>query len=532
MADEQVIAPFAETVAKRAKVDVQDVEAVLESIDVREASGTHRAESLVVRRVYFSGTKAGKDVANEDFAFEWNDLGTGLWGILSDGLNLIGKTTIMEVILWALRGRSRGLKSEVRAWIQSVEVAFSIGIDQYRVTFTDVTEGAQGSLIHEGPGAARTLAVFSGDEQFERVMDNLMTERFALPPIQNLSGEDDGGPQESTHRWPAYARSLFIEGSHPAILGDIAVGGLWWRMLQLFVGLPYADTLMAIRHALAFDKAGKGSGRHSQFANEDIVRLQKALASEEGKLRAMGSKTTNLREVDELTLANAKLAKEIAGVQARQATAERTAEQAKAEWDLARAELRRLKEGAGTRKIFSGLKPVCCPRCSNPFPEDRVAHEDSGRCSVCDRTGLVDDPDGYNERLAAAVEREADLKRLHRAASQEAANLGESALQKERDRKAIMERLAYLETLAETLSARRRQENVIERLKGALDEVKRSVTPTKEDAPEAVQTFSALQKRWQRRVCKRPAQDNCGSSSARLLTLAAALDFGALRRSS
>jgi hypothetical protein len=367
-----------------------------------------------------------------------------------------------------------------------VEVAFDIGIDRYRVAFREVPEGAQGSLIHDGPGAPRTLAFFNGDEQFEQVMDNLMTERFALPPIQNLSGEDtnSGTPHEATHRWPAYARSLFIEGSHPAILGDIAVGGIWWRMLQLFVGLPYADTLMAIRHALAFDKAGRESGRRSVFANDDVVRLQDALKDEERKLNEIGGEAVDLRELDELGLANAKLVKEIAGIQTRQATAERTAEQVKAEWDQARAELRRLKEGVSAHKIFSGLKPICCPRCSSPFPEERVAHEeDHGRCSVCDRAGLVDDPEGYNERLVAAEEREAALKALHEAASQEAVNLDTKIEKKEGERKVITDRLSYFASQADALAARRRQENVIERLKGALDEVRRSVTSTEEKAP-------------------------------------------------
>lgn len=37
-----------------------------------------------------------------------------------------------------------------------------------------------------------------------------------------------------------HSNGWFIEGSHPAILGDFTTGPLWWGMLQLFMGMQVA----------------------------------------------------------------------------------------------------------------------------------------------------------------------------------------------------------------------------------------------------------------------------------------------------
>ena len=73
-------------------------------------------------------------------------------------------------------------------------------------------------------------------------------------------------------------------------------------------------------------------------------------------------------------------------LESRIADSEHAAAVAKSERDEARAILRRIEEGTASRRIFAGLKPVCCPRCSTAFPESRtVAEEETGRCSICDR---------------------------------------------------------------------------------------------------------------------------------------------------
>jgi hypothetical protein len=196
------IPPFKDAVVERAKVPRAVVDLVLSEIGAGEERATRRADNLTVRRLSFSGEKKASGIADGQYTFLWNDLGLGLWGVLSEGSNQIGKSTVIEVMIWALRGRTRSLKPEVRAWINDVELEFTIGPERYCVSFTDFGAVPRGKLVLSVPGPARTLDAFEGDEAFERVMGGLMMMRFALQPIPNVSHTGDETTQYF-HAWSA-----------------------------------------------------------------------------------------------------------------------------------------------------------------------------------------------------------------------------------------------------------------------------------------------------------------------------------------
>lgn len=231
--------PFKDAVAEKAKVARAVVDLVFSEIGVAEERATRRADNLTLRRLSFSGEKKASAIADGQYSFELAQLRPGLWGILSEGANQIGKSTVIEVMMWALRGRARSLKPEVRAWIADVELEFTVGPECYCVSFTDFDSIPRGKLVLTVPGPPQVIDTFEGDEAFETLMGDLMMRRFALQPVPTISHTGDE-PTQYFHSWSAYVASMFIEGSHPAILGDVTVGALWWRMLHLFVGMPYA----------------------------------------------------------------------------------------------------------------------------------------------------------------------------------------------------------------------------------------------------------------------------------------------------
>jgi predicted nucleic acid-binding Zn-ribbon protein len=326
-------------------------------------------------------------------------------------------------MLWALRGRARSLKPEVRAWITEVELEFSIGPERYCVSFTDFNSVPRGKLVMLVPGPASTLDTFDGDEAFEKVVGDLMMKRFALQPIPNVSHGGDETTQY-VHSWTAYAGSMFIEGSHPAILGDVTVGALWWRMLHLFVGMPYAGTHMALRNAITLEQAQRettsaGRAAQSSYAAE-TKRLEGEAKRLERELKNLGDSTISIRELDALTLEHATLAREVSGLQTQISSAESAAGILRAQRDEAKAVLRRLQEGEASRKVFAGLNPVCCPRCASGFPQSRAENEEvAGRCAVCDRQTLGDDEEALREALEEARERVGGLTQAERAARSE-----------------------------------------------------------------------------------------------------------------
>ncbi|EDT42476.1 hypothetical protein [Burkholderia ambifaria] len=405
----KAFSPLKSAVAERAGVPLATVESLFAEAKVSEEVGTRQAEHLTIRRLMFSGVKRATDSGDGPFRFEWSNLDTGLWLVLSDDQNQVGKSTILEVMLWALRGRMRNLRPEVRAWIERVEFEFSIGLDHYLVQFDDGEGGAAGELVRIAPGPAQILSVFGSDEGFEHAMGELMMKRFALQAIPIVNKQSENAEQIH-HTWTLYAASLFIEGSHRAILGDVLVGALWWRMLHLFVGMPYSGAHMALRSAvtltaLRLDKLRGGTSR-ALSVRQDIGRLEARISELQAELEASSLTMPHGADVEEVlkkymheTVSSANLGHSVAELDA-QFTA------TSAQVNEARADLRRLQDGSAAKRIFAGLNPVCCPRCAKPFPAERMkGEEDEGNCAVCARDTLTDDRDAVEAAIADAQER-------------------------------------------------------------------------------------------------------------------------------
>jgi hypothetical protein len=479
------ISPFKDAVADRAKVGRAVVDSLLSELRIADEKATRLVETLTIRRIMFSGEKVASGFVNGRYTFEWAGLEPGLFGTLSDGVNQIGKSSILEVMLWALRGRTRGLKAEVKAWIDSVEMEFTIGADRYRIAFTNIDDTPRGALIMMAPGLTRTLDTFDGDDAFEQVMGDLMMTRFALEPIPNVHHEDS---TQYFHAWTAYAASMFIEGSHPAILGDITVGALWWRMLHLFVGVPYAGTHMALRNALTLERVKRDGGpafraRQATHA-EELKRLEAKLESKQQELQAISASPVSTHDLNRLSVESASLLRQFTATQSRLADAERVAGMTKAERDEARAVLRRLEEGSASRRIFAGLEPICCPRCSAPFPTSRTdAEEAGGNCAVCDRDTFGNDEEVLAEVLSEARRRVGDLVGAT-ATAHDNVTLIESTLAGLRKRhEETMQAIGRIEEQAQALAQRRGIEDAILRLAGAVEERRRIAEQSQPEKP-------------------------------------------------
>jgi hypothetical protein len=479
------LAPLREAVAEKAKVTPAAVDLVLSEIGVGEERPTRRADTLTIRRLAFSGVKRATKYEDGPYQFTWSDLGPGLFGILSRDANQIGKSTVLDIMVWALRGRPRSLKPEVRAWIDEVELEFTIGGERYCVSFTDLDSLPQGKLVLQVPGPARTLQTFKGEEQFEQVMGDLMMQRFALQPIPNISHTGEEASQ-FMHAWTAYVASMFIEGSHPAILGDVTTGALWWRMLQLFMGMPYAATHMALRNALTLEQAQAEGASVARAAQARYGAEIKHLEGESRRLKELLRKeagaTISARELDELSTQNATLLRQASELQVRIAELEITASALGTQRDEAKATQRRLKEGAASRKVFAGLDPVCCPRCASAFEETRSrAEESEGRCAVCDRATLNDDAEALEEALLAARERVEELVIAERAVQARLSAARDELAALVKARTAVAGKVRDAETQASGIRRRRELEDEAQRVAGALDQLK---ALARKDVPE------------------------------------------------
>lgn len=484
-ADTPPLPPLKQAVAEKLRLDPTVVARVLSDIGVTEERSSRRHAPITLRRLAFNGTKQKTGAYDGPLEFEWSDLSTGLWLALSPGINQIGKSSIFEVAIWALRGRPRALRPEVRSWIEEVELEFTIGPDRYLVDFVDSGDVPSGKLTRLAPGPATIIATFEDENSFESAMGDMMMERFALQPILNVSHKGEDASQVF-HGWPLYAQSLFIEGSHPAILGDVAIAGIWWRMLHLFVGTPYAATAMIIGNAITLDESRRereAPARSRPAYAAEIKRLEREIDALKSERAKDDGEAVVLEDIDQLALDHTRQLRALTRLEDEIAGAERASRLLKVERDEARAVLRRLREGTSAKKAFAGLKPACCPRCAEAIPESRTATEETdGRCAVCDRTTVHDDADAAQEAIDAAAARADDLTRAEAASR---GRLGQVKRVFDEATAALAvtrTRLAAAEQRTEAMTRQRATEARLMKLEGALEQL-RALTAS--EAPPA-----------------------------------------------
>ncbi|WP_308818035.1 hypothetical protein [Pseudonocardia alni] len=401
----------------------QVVEEVLREAQIIATAAIPTPVRLLVHEVNFSGTKQlrgaekdgdGKDeVILEPLEFSWT-LGPGLH-VVGSHENLRGKSTVLEVIRWALRGRCR-LQEDVRSWLKHVQVIFLVNEERIVVDF-EVRDGEPVGAVHregaEGTGRVE-LARFDTDEAFEQAMDSVMMTRLHLQRI--TAWQED---QAVEHAWVAYASALSISSNGlNTLLGDVAFSGMASRLLQMFVGAAWAASraqagtaVKATEAALArLDQQTKRQeeasiGKRQEAA--DRVRVAEAaldcipdmsgrleeFEAAEGRVGQLGAQISGLRlQLDGLRDVERGAQRELLEERAR-----------------AHAEL----EDALGRRFFNALRPTACPRCAAPVTESRRAEEAQGHeCSVC--TNELDLEAFAHEALVAssapALERESALR--------------------------------------------------------------------------------------------------------------------------
>jgi hypothetical protein len=121
-----------ETVAMKAGMRPTEAELLLRRRGIAADRQLRPARKLTVRRICFKGEKRG--TAQGSINFDWSNLTPGVWAVTSER-NLRGKSSVLEVLLWALRGTPKGLQDDVRRWLSWVCVEFDVDDQRYLVDF-------------------------------------------------------------------------------------------------------------------------------------------------------------------------------------------------------------------------------------------------------------------------------------------------------------------------------------------------------------------------------------------------------------
>ena len=475
-----------QSIATRAKTEAGAVDAVLAAHRIQPSPVLASPRRLVLREIAFSGEKDGVTNAGP-FSFRWNDLGPGLWAMLSEQ-NLRGKSTIIEVVRWLVRGRpSSNLQADVRRWIHGARVRFLVDVVEYEVVAA--TQGDPiGKLSRVGATdrEASVLASFASDGEFEAVMADFFMRTFAMEPISTWrqgSGEEG---QTVTHSWVAFSGAMFIGTDYEVLLGDMPVAtGLTSRLMQMYLGVPWVSTLAAAKSAQQFvDQAVQTAerrheqGRQAARARVDSITSQlntkrnelAQIPSDQAVRDAIAGGTTELSEVRRKERAMAERV-ERAAAALREITAA---------YHEDRRDLQTHLDSMSATAVFRTLEPKCCPRCDHTISKTKKDQEKlTHLCSVCGES-VASSEDG--EALKAELQ---DRVSASQVAVEKAQDNNDEA---ERDLLALQERADVLQSEIEAASEQlgslvRRQEaaTAVAVLEGRLEEAAVAPTASAED---------------------------------------------------
>ena len=374
-----VEAGFLDAVADRSGRPVEEVASVLTTENVPTTATLSAPHRLRVSRLAFTGKKAG--ISSDDINFD-RSFGDGLWAITTKK-NDSGKTSIVEIMMWALRGQPKRLQDDVRSWLRTVTLEGSIDDDRFIVEF-DLNKGEPtGSLT-----CGSEKQPFSSDVAFADTMSSFMMERLGLdsfPQWVNNKGI-------STHGWPLYSTVLYMpREAQSAVIGDTTESGLAQRLVLLFVGVRWAHTRITCQAALRKAEAETSEQQNDSGVIRDAVRgvLERRRDELEATRAEIAGLPDDLSAYEQIEATQTKWLDLIdlhATTKSELQDAQRDLKAARREAARRRKQLTDLTEAALAQELFHGLDPSRCPRCSAAIGVDRREKEtDTHSCALCNR---------------------------------------------------------------------------------------------------------------------------------------------------
>ena len=390
---------FIDAVAGRSGHSAQDVADLLEAARVPTADTVGAPRRLRVTRLAFAGEKAGASTGA--FGFD-RQFGDGLWALTSEK-NERGKTSILEIMMWALRGQRKSLQDDVRSWLRTVALEGVVEGEEFAVEFELVDGEPEGALE-----CSSGRHPFSSEAAFADTMARFMMDELGFGPFPQWV-KDQG---VSTHGWLLYSTALYMpHGVHQAVIGDKAEAGLAQRLLQLFVGVPWTQTSIACQAALKQAQAAARDQQTSRQAVQEaagqvVEQRQQELESTRQELAKLPEGLPSEEQVEAARSAWMGLIDLHGDADSRQREAAREADAARLEATRRRKQHTDMAEAALAERLFQGLNPTSCPRCLTPIDaERRQAEADTRECAVC--THLID-LDPHSGADAAAAEGDED----------------------------------------------------------------------------------------------------------------------------
>lgn len=479
---------FAAKVAQRSGRSLENVRAVLDDRHIVDSPTPAVSRQLRLKKLQFSGEKLVHETV-EPFSFHWTPEQQGVNVIASDG-NFAGKSSILQMMLWAIRGEPKALTATVQGWIKHVSAEFLAGDRDVRVEF-DVEEGVpRGAIQFLGDdGAALHSIPFLTADMFKSHMNSVMLDSLGLEPI--ATSREVASLEKTVmyaDGWVAYTGAFLFDSDSNALIGEHVGNDLAQRLLQVFLGIPWATTLFQARAAKRVTEAQVQSRKRrlGQLGDRSVDDLQNRLAAIEQQILDGSAQQAALAQLEKARNRYQELSETVSRLKASSTVLDAEVAAGTEELNNKKRALLEIEEEMAASRFFGRLSPTCCPRCTRAFDKRRIENEKtSGDCSVC-LTHLEQevevDYDALKENMLKEV---AKMAKLLDAVTTKAHELGAEFDQTRRDLEAAA---VEVSRLAASGTAQEEQKLRLEaaRIEGMLDAVSRLVQTDNGDEADLV----------------------------------------------
>lgn len=241
----------------RAREDIsrEDVKAVVATLDLGKLRPARRVPRLVVRRLRFTGTK--KPAGQKPSAINYDQkFGTGVNVILIED-NLVGKSSVLKTIKFALTGDDEEYDADVREWITEIWLEFTLDEREYTVLLARREDGLHGMLvpgrkecrIEDVPATESSLGFYNkGSEEIQAGLRDFFVHGFCLATLGwNMAHRSgDGRSSECWASWKTFFQALRIpDDNHTYLLcrPDPGIANQEQLLFSAFLGLHLMEPL-------------------------------------------------------------------------------------------------------------------------------------------------------------------------------------------------------------------------------------------------------------------------------------------------
>ena len=384
-------AGWVDDIADKCGYDKKSVESFLKKYNIKASPNTGTPKRVNFTCFSFSGTKKGE--FTNDFSFEFDNLGAGIWGLVTDH-NGRGKTTALEILKWLFKGKaSSNLQTGVKNWIKEATLKFKIDDKSYVTTIQQVEGLITGHILYHKSDTKHSLvSEFNSETEMAEVISDFWLNELGLNQIASFrqSNSELEVGREVEHGWPSLAAALFIGTDYSSLFGDTAMSGLPTRILNMFLGLPWISTHAALK---ALDGQIKSVANvESAYEDRDRDNRRQRLSEIQAELTVKRN-TLSSKNVPEFNNSdynklkneyNTKYSSE------KNAYIELVDEEdnytlVNKEWMNDRKRLTNFLEDKAANVVFKRLNPTCCPHCETKITQAQIDKEKSQHtCAICD----------------------------------------------------------------------------------------------------------------------------------------------------